>query len=72
MCAVAGGIDRIVHYHLGRKHLPEASDPLTDQMEAFCRLCGHFGFQWPVKNTKMSKSWRNAYAQVKINRSNLI
>jgi hypothetical protein len=61
MCAVAGGIDRIFKYHLGRKNIPGPSDKMTDQMSAFCRLCGHFGFQWPVKSEKISPSWRKAY-----------
>lgn len=62
MCAVAGGIDRIFQYHLGRDELPEKSDPLTDQMSAFCRLCGHFGFCWPVKKEIISPTWQTAYA----------
>ena len=61
MCAVAGGIDRIFQYHLGRDHLPPATDDLSDQMAAFCRLCGHFGFQWPVRREKISPTWRKAY-----------
>lgn len=61
MCAVAGGIDRIFQYGLGRKSLPEKSDPMTDQMAAFCRLCGHFGFQWPVKTERISPTWQQAY-----------
>ncbi|WP_246556386.1 radical SAM protein [Desulfonema magnum] len=61
MCAIAGGIDRIFQYHLGRETLPDRSDAMTDQMSAFCGLCGHFGFQWPVKKEKMSSSWQNAY-----------
>ncbi len=62
MCAVAGGIDRIFQYHLGRDTLPEKSDTLADQMSAFCCLCGHFGFQWPVKKEKISPTWQMAYA----------
>jgi radical SAM family protein len=65
MCAVAGGIDRIVGYHLGRDRIPDADDAMTDQMSAFCRLCGHFGFQWPVKQEKVSPAWQAAYANVK-------
>lgn len=61
MCAVAGGIDRIFQYNLGKKDLPEKSDPMTDQMTAFCRLCGHFGFCWPVKKEKVSSTWQMAY-----------
>ena len=65
MCAVAGGIDRIFQYHLGRDNLPKPSDTMKDQMSAFCRVCGHFGFQWPVKKEKMSRSWKDAYARFK-------
>jgi len=61
MCAIAGGIDRIFQYHLGRESLPDQSDIMVDQMSAFCRLCGHFGFQWPVRKEKMSPSWQKAY-----------
>ena len=61
MCAVAGGIDRIYRYNLGRQKIPDESDKLSDQMSAFCRLCGHFGFQWPTRTFKQSKTWRAAY-----------
>lgn len=44
MCAVAGGIDRVFQYNLGRKQLPDPSDTLSDQMSVLCSLCGHFGF----------------------------
>jgi len=66
MCAVAGGIDRIFQYHLGRESLPKKSDAMTDQMSALCRLCGHYGFQWPVKKEKISSSWQAAYAKYRI------
>ena len=69
MCAVAGGIDRIFGYHLGRKELPEESDPLSDQMSAFCRLCGHFGFQWPTRRASLSKTWRLAYRRLNVSES---
>ncbi len=61
ICAVAGGIDRIYRYNLGRKTMPDKSDTFADQMTAFCRLCGHFGFQWPTRISKQSKTWRMAY-----------
>ena len=63
MCAVAGGIDRIYRYNLGRKKVPDESDSFSDQMSAFCRLCGHFGFQWPTRRSKQSKTWRMAYGR---------
>jgi hypothetical protein len=65
MCAIAGGIDRIFGYNLGRKEVPDESDTLSDQMFAFCRLCGHFGFQWPTRSAKLSKTWRLAYRRLK-------
>jgi hypothetical protein len=66
MCAVAGGIDRVFGFHLGRKNIPAPSDTLADQMSSFCRLCGHFGFQWPTRKTKISKTWRRAYNRLKL------
>jgi hypothetical protein len=65
MCAVAGGIDRIFQYHLGRKTLPGSSETFTDQMSTFCGLCGHFGFQWPTKKIKLSRTWDSAYDNLK-------
>lgn len=62
MCAIAGGIDRIFGCHLGRPDLPDSSDAFEDQMAAFCPLCGHFGFQWPTRKPRQSKTWRLAYA----------
>jgi len=66
MCAIAGGIDRIFQYSMGRKTIPDEADDLSDQMKAFCRLCGHFGFQWPTRRTRLSKTWRLAYDQIDI------
>ncbi|MFZ0612528.1 MAG: radical SAM protein [Desulfobacterales bacterium] len=65
MCAVAGGIDRIFGYHMGRQMLPDETDTLADQMATFCALCGHFGFQWPTRRTRQSKTWRLAYERLK-------
>ena len=64
MCAIAGGIDRIFGYHLGRRALPDEYESFTDQMAAFCRLCGHFGFQWPTRKVKRSQTWRLAYQRL--------
>ena len=64
MCAVAGGIDRIFEYNLGKKEIPDEADALIDQMSTFCRLCGHFGFQWPTRKKKLSKTWRLAYERL--------
>jgi hypothetical protein len=63
MCGIAGGIDRIFQYNMGRKKIPDKSDSLSDQMAAFCCLCGHFGFHWPTRKIIMSKTWRLAYSR---------
>ena len=63
MCAVAGGIDRIFQYQMGRRCLPDETDDLSDQMASLCRLCGHFGFQWPTRRSKISEAWRLAYRE---------
>lgn len=61
-CAIAGGIDRVFGFEKGRKTLPAATDSMVDQLDVFCRLCGHFGFQWPVKRQIISPTWQRAYA----------
>jgi hypothetical protein len=61
MCAIAGGIDRVFGYNLGREEIPGESDSMSDQMLSFCRLCGHFGFQWPTRKSKISRTWSSAY-----------
>jgi hypothetical protein len=65
-CAVAGGIDRVFRFGLGRKHLPEAGDTLIDQLSAFCPLCGHFGFAWPTRRTRISPVWKHAYRRYRL------
>lgn len=61
ICAVAGAIDRIFNFNLGRKNLPEKRDSLIDHCNVFCPLCGHFGFNWPTKKPKISPIWQKAY-----------
>jgi hypothetical protein len=62
-CAIAGGIDRIFEFGLGRRHLPSPDDDMEDLLAVFCPLCGHFGFAWPIQRAKMSKVWKEAYAR---------
>lgn len=63
-CAVAGGIDRVFGYDLGRRELPTDSDDLFDQLAAFCRLCGHFApVAAPRDRTVRSRTWERAYAR---------
>lgn len=60
-CAIAGGIDRIFDFKLGRQRLPEPGDNMTDHLRIFCRYCGHFGFQWPTRKVRISRTWETAY-----------
>jgi hypothetical protein len=60
-CAVAGAIDRVFGMKMGRTDIPAGDDYMRDQMNIFCRLCGHFGFQWPTRRQKTSPSWKIAY-----------
>ncbi|WP_373500791.1 radical SAM protein [Desulfococcus sp.] len=61
-CAVAGGIDRVFGFGLGRKALPAEGDRMLDLLAVFCPLCGHFGFSWPTRRAKFSDTWKRAYA----------
>jgi hypothetical protein len=63
-CAVAGGIDRIFGFDLGKKELPETDDDMTSQLRRFCALCGHFKLAsaTPVTGPQMSSTWERAYA----------
>ncbi|MDX9787986.1 MAG: radical SAM protein [Desulfobacterales bacterium] len=67
-CAVAGGIDRIFEFNVGRPQLPEPGDDLENHLRLFCRYCGHFGFQWPTKQAKMSPVWQKAYRRCNMRR----
>ena len=62
-CAIAGGIDRIFGFGLGRQSLPAHDDEMIDQLERFCPLCGHFGFSWPTRQPRMSSVWQGGYAR---------
>jgi hypothetical protein len=60
-CAIAGGIDRVFGFGLGRLRLPPEQDEMQEMRERFCPLCGHFGFAWPTQRSRMSTTWRRAY-----------
>ncbi len=60
-CAIAGGIDRILNFDIGRRRLPSQNDLMIDQLKTFCMFCGHFGFSLPTRKEKISHSWKMAY-----------
>ncbi len=60
-CAIAGGIDRIFGFGLGRRSLPAVDDEMTDLLERFCPLCGHFGFARPTRKPRISRTWKIGY-----------
>jgi hypothetical protein len=69
-CAVAGGIDRIFGFNMGRKKLPSSEDDMYDQFKTFCRLCGIFKRLYrsaPMNKTKISHIWNEAYAKYRVN-----
>ena len=43
-------------YRLGRPALPDPSDAVEGQMAVLCPLCWHFGFQWPTRKLRQSKT----------------
>jgi hypothetical protein len=81
-CAVAGGIDRVVGYDLGLKHLPSTErdyGAMTHQMRRLCRWCGHFqsGEKVHTRERRLiselsySSSWAEAYEQYKAQKPEL-
>lgn len=63
-CAVAGGIDRVVGLNAARRTLPDDHDDLFDQLDLFCRWCGHFDPRpRAVQEAVQSPSWVAAYAR---------
>lgn len=58
---VCGGIDRVFGFDIGRKSLPPAGDPMEEQFERLCRLCGFF--LTARGGTGKSESWRKAYCR---------
>ena len=60
-CAAAGGIDRIFGFDYGKKKLPSYDDSMTDQLEVFCKLCGHFRAAKRTNKAVMSPTWKIAY-----------
>ena len=71
-CTVAGSIDRVFGFNIGRKVLPSKDDSMKDQMRIFCRLCGHFFGRNHLIKRKISRVWKEAYAKYNVRKPSLI
>jgi hypothetical protein len=61
-CEVAGSIDRVFGFDIGRKELPLSMDEMCDLFEVFCRYCGYFKHQNARTDEELiSPIWRQAY-----------
>jgi hypothetical protein len=69
-CAIAGGIDRVLDLDGGREHLPMEDDLMSDQLNKYCRYCGHFGISIPTKKEKISPTWERVYMLRKMTKKN--
>ncbi len=64
-CAVAGSIDRVFGFNLGRKEIPEIDDEMLREKRILCKYCGHFRELFEEERAKgagiISRSWKKAY-----------
>lgn len=75
-CPIAGSIDRVFGFDLGRSSIPNLEDDMFDMMNVFCGLCGFFDMDDSSiyvshENTKLltkkvtvSKSWKKAFTKL--------
>ena len=76
-CAIAGGIDRVAGWNLGRKEIPEEQDDMLDLLNEFCNYCGRFESRYftppeLMPNSTpgvMSSSWEQIYDEWKARRA---
>ena len=69
-CAVAGAIDRVHGFDLGRRELPRDGDDMRDLLDRFCRHCGHFKHD-RLDEHRTSTSWAEAYERYRRQRPSL-
>ena len=70
-CAIAGAIDRVFGYDIGRKKMPARDDLMPEEMRRLCRFCGHFKPYRKVTEEKISPVWRAAYEKYRENKPSL-
>ncbi len=66
-CPVAGSIDRIFGFDLGRKVLPQEQDDMKAESQIFCAHCGRFmlGACEPPDGPVASRTWAEAYMRAR-------
>jgi hypothetical protein len=68
-CAIAGSIDRVFGFNIGRSHIPCDDDEMIEEKRILCRYCGHFRELIEGRNIKksgfISRSWLVAYRKYK-------
>jgi hypothetical protein len=64
-CGVASGIDRVFGWGIGRQSLPAVDDDMTDLLDRFCAVCGHFNRDRSEAPTSQlnSTTWVDAYSR---------
>jgi len=71
-CAIAGGIDRVFGFDVGRKQMPPPNDSMSDVLQIFCALCGFFGYGRKLTNREvMSSTWKIAYEEYRTTKPEL-
>ncbi len=61
-CAIAGNIDRVFGFDIGRKEIPHTNDAMMDQLQVCCALCGYFlGWHNVTASEVISPTWEKAY-----------
>ena len=72
LCTMAGGIDRVFGFDIGRKKMPLPGDPMLDQSSVICQYCGRFrGMGGWVTKEIISPSWQKALKKYKIKKPSL-
>jgi hypothetical protein len=73
-CAIAGSIDRIFGWNIGRQTLPDDSDTMEDILARSCKHCGHFkrhDGRAVSGQVTVSATWRDAYRKYRQSRPKL-
>ena len=70
-CPVAGAIDRVFGFDIGRKKLPSFDDPMLEMLPKICKFCGAFRFAFRTKRQVMSPSWEIALERYREKKPNL-